>query len=114
MIIGTWMVRERNKFSHDFCILRSGPEKRKLSALFLVIFMFATRSGIFANLGGVLQGGRVIRWDRGGGEFYAGYGERLEQDKMDEEGEDYLMHEFSVLSYFVRAECVGDDGIHRT
>ena len=48
------------------------------------------------------------------GEFYAGYGGRPEQDKMEEEGEDYLMHEFPLLSYFVRADLVGDEGIHRT
>ena len=48
------------------------------------------------------------------GEFYAGYGKRPEQDKMEEEGEDYLMHEFPLSSYFVRADFVGDDKIHRT
>lgn len=39
--------------------------------------------------------------------FYAGYGERPEQDKIETEGEDYLMHEFPLLSYFVKAEFVG-------
>ena len=32
---------------------------------------------------------------------------RPKQDKMEEEGEDYLMDKFPLLSYFVRAEFVG-------
>ena len=48
------------------------------------------------------------------GEFHAGYNERPEQDKMEDEGEDYLMHKFPLLLYFVRAEFVGNNEIHRT
>jgi hypothetical protein len=39
--------------------------------------------------------------------FYAGYGERPEQDKIEKEGEDYLMHEFPLLLYFAKEEFVG-------
>jgi hypothetical protein len=46
-------------------------------------------------------------------EFYSRYGRRLEQKKMDEEGEDYLMRVFPLLSSFVRAEFVEEDGIFR-
>jgi hypothetical protein len=47
-------------------------------------------------------------------EFYSGYGERPEQEKMEEEGEDYLLREFPLLSYFVMAEFVEEDGIFRS
>ena len=39
-------------------------------------------------------------------EFYAGYGEKPEQEKIEEEGEDYLLREFPLLSYFVRATFI--------
>jgi hypothetical protein len=41
-------------------------------------------------------------------EFYSGYGERPEQGMIEREGEDYLIREFPLLSYFVRADFVED------
>lgn len=40
-------------------------------------------------------------------EFYSGYGERPEQNKIKTIGEEYfLLQEFSLLSYLVSAEVV--------
>jgi hypothetical protein len=47
-------------------------------------------------------------------EFYARYGERPEQEKIEEEGKDYLIREFPLLSYFVRADFVEEDEIFRS
>ncbi|KAL3780904.1 hypothetical protein ACHAW5_010739 [Stephanodiscus triporus] len=63
----------------------------------------------FSPIGEVLPAGEGYGGMEVVGEFYSGYGERPEQDKIEEEGEDYLMREFPLLSYFVRAEFVGED-----
>jgi hypothetical protein len=39
-------------------------------------------------------------------EFYSGYGERPEQGMIERDGGEYLIQEFPLLSYFVRADFV--------
>ncbi len=46
-------------------------------------------------------------------EFYSRYGRRLEQEKIKEEREDYLLHEFPLLPCIVRAVFVEEDGKFR-
>ena len=44
-------------------------------------------------------------------EFYSGYGQKPDQTKIREEGEAYLKKEFPLLSYFVNADFVDQEGI---
>ena len=60
----------------------------------------------FAPIGEVLMAG-----DGYGGmdvvqEFYSGYGDRPDQNKIKTIGEEYLIQEFPLLSYLVSAEVV--------
>jgi hypothetical protein len=45
--------------------------------------------------------------------FYSRYSGRPEQEEMEEEGEDYLLHEFPLLLSFMREEYIDEDGKFR-
>lgn len=60
----------------------------------------------FAPIGEVLMAGHGYGGMDVVQEFYSGYGERPEQNKIKTIGEEYLIQEFPLLSYLVSAEVV--------
>jgi peptidyl-prolyl cis-trans isomerase A (cyclophilin A) len=93
-----------SKFSSVFVL-----NKKKLDAPHFCFVVSRCPGEGFSPIGEVLPAGDGYGGMEVVGEFYSGYGERPEQDKIEEEGEDYLMQEFPLLSYFVRAEFVDED-----
>lgn len=63
----------------------------------------------FAPIGEVLPAGDGYGGMEVVNEFQNQYGEKPNQAKIREEGEDYLRNEFPLLSYFVKAEFVDQD-----
>ena len=86
----------------------SGPNTRTTQ-----VFINTANNEYLDNQGFTPIGEVIMAGDGYGGmdvvqEFYSGYGERPDQNKIKTIGEEYLIQEFPLLSYLVSAEVVSN------